>query len=137
MAPMNRSMLLWHCECFKTISDGNESLILSEGPMRSDLVFGVIKQVSNRFLLANALAKATRRFHKPGTRIEDTTNDVLIRFDWANAIADETPVRISTSVKVPRSSPNPAVVHREGTFTALPVGTSSRTPSKFSRVRVA
>jgi hypothetical protein len=66
--PMNRSMRLWQCECFKAIEDGNESLILSEGPMRSDLVFGSIKQVSNRLLLAKALAKATRGFHKHGTR---------------------------------------------------------------------
>jgi hypothetical protein len=55
--------------------------------MRSDLVFGAMKQVSNRFLIAKALAKATRGFHKPGTRIEDTTNDVSIRFDGANPIA--------------------------------------------------
>jgi hypothetical protein len=56
------------------------------GSMRSDLVFVAIRQVSNRFLLAEALAKATRRLHKPGTRIEDTTNDILERFGTANPI---------------------------------------------------
>jgi hypothetical protein len=52
--------------------------------MRSDLVFGATKQISNRFLLANTLATAARGLHKRGTRIQDTTNDVLIRFGWAN-----------------------------------------------------
>ena len=55
--------------------------------MRSELVFGAMAYVSNRFLLTNLTAKATRKFHKPAGRIEDTANDVLVRFSHANPIA--------------------------------------------------
>ena len=67
--------------------------------MRSNLVFIAMKQVPNRFLLAEALARATRGLHKPGSRIEDTTNDVLTRFGWANPIArrDTTTIAANTS----------------------------------------
>jgi hypothetical protein len=39
-------------------------------------------------LLTHLAAKATRRFHRPNTRIEDTTNEVLEHFRRANPIAD-------------------------------------------------
>ena len=105
--------------------------------MRSNLVFGAMKQVSNRFLLAKVLAKATREIHRPGTRIEDTTNDVLLPCDCAYPIADENAVRISTTVGSRRSRPHPAVVHRAGIFAVLSVGASSQAPSESSRVLVA
>ncbi len=54
--------------------------------MRSQLVFGAIGCISNRFLLTRAASKATRKFHRPHIRIEDTVNDVLMRFTWANPI---------------------------------------------------
>ncbi len=56
--------------------------------MRSELIFDAKSQVSNRFLLAKLLAEATRVFHRPGSRIQDTTNDVLVRFSRSNPIAD-------------------------------------------------
>ena len=52
--------------------------------MRSDLVFGAMGDVSNRYLLTKLASKAVRGMHKPGVRIEDTTNDVLVRFSRAN-----------------------------------------------------
>jgi len=55
--------------------------------MRSDLIFGAAKHIPNRYLLAGALAKAARALHRPGTRIQDTTNDVLVRFAHADQIA--------------------------------------------------
>jgi len=55
--------------------------------MRSELVSGALKQVSNRYLLTKLLATATRGFHRPGTRIQDTMNDVLVRFNWSNPMA--------------------------------------------------
>ena len=55
--------------------------------MRSELVFGAMTHVSNRFLLTRVAAKATRRFHRPNTRIEDTTNDVFVRFNQSNPLA--------------------------------------------------
>ena len=55
--------------------------------MRSDLVFGAMTYVSNRFLLTRLAAKATRKFHRPNTRIEDTANDVFERFGHINPLA--------------------------------------------------
>jgi hypothetical protein len=55
--------------------------------MRSDLVFGALTHVSNRFLLTRVAANATRRFHRPNTRIQDTANEVLERFRKANPLA--------------------------------------------------
>jgi len=56
--------------------------------MRSDLIFEAMTHVSGRYLLAKLVSKTTRKFHKPNTRIQDTTNDVLARFSRANPMAD-------------------------------------------------
>jgi len=55
--------------------------------MRSDLVFDAHALVPNRFLLCKLVSKAARAFHRPGDRIHDTTNDVLVRIGHANSIA--------------------------------------------------
>jgi hypothetical protein len=47
--------------------------------MRSELVFGAIPGISNRYHLCQLLAKATRKLHKPNTRLQDTVNDALVR----------------------------------------------------------
>ncbi len=52
--------------------------------MRSDLVFGALSHVSNRYQLCQLASKATRKLHKPNTRLQDTTNDVLTRFRKTN-----------------------------------------------------
>jgi hypothetical protein len=52
--------------------------------MRSDLVFGALSHVSNRYQLCQLASKATRKLHKPNTRLQDTTNDVLCRFHTSN-----------------------------------------------------
>ena len=52
--------------------------------MRSDLVFGALSHVSNRYQLCQLASKATRKLHKPNTRLQDTTNDVLYRFRKAH-----------------------------------------------------
>ena len=52
--------------------------------MRSDLVFGALSHVSNRYQLCQLASKATRKLHKPNTRLQDTTNEVLGRFQTAN-----------------------------------------------------
>jgi len=48
--------------------------------MRSDLVFGALSHVSNRYQLCQLASKATRKLHKPNSRLQDTTNEVLERF---------------------------------------------------------
>jgi hypothetical protein len=45
--------------------------------MRSDLVFEAVSHVSNRYQLCQLASKATRKMHKPNTRIPDTANQVL------------------------------------------------------------
>ena len=55
--------------------------------MRSELVFGAMTYISHRYLLTMLAARATRKFHRPNTRIQDTTNDVFERFARANSIA--------------------------------------------------
>ncbi len=52
--------------------------------MRSDLVFGALSHVSNRYQLCQLASKATRMLHKPNTRLQDTTNEVLVRFHTTN-----------------------------------------------------
>lgn len=52
--------------------------------MRSDLVFGALSHVSNRYQLCQLASKATRKLHKPNTRLQDTTNEVLVRFHTSN-----------------------------------------------------
>jgi len=52
--------------------------------MRSDLVFGALSHVSNRYQLCQLASKATRKLHKPNTRLQDTTNEVLGRFHTSN-----------------------------------------------------
>jgi len=52
--------------------------------MRSDLVFGALSHVSNRYQLCQLASKATRKLHKPSTRLQDTTNEVLDRFHTTN-----------------------------------------------------
>jgi len=61
--------------------------------MRSDLVFGALSHVSNRYQLCQLASKATRKLHKPSSRLQDTTNEVLDRFHVANpasAVSSET-----------------------------------------------
>ena len=47
--------------------------------MRSELVFEAVTTLRNRYTLCQLASKATRKFHKPNTRIQDTTNEVLTR----------------------------------------------------------
>jgi hypothetical protein len=47
--------------------------------MRSDRVFDALQTLRNRYMLCQLASKATRRFHKPNTRIQDTMNGVFDR----------------------------------------------------------
>jgi len=50
--------------------------------MRSDIVFDALA-TKNRFVLCHEAFKAVRLLHKSNTRIEDTTNDALMRIAGA------------------------------------------------------
>jgi len=46
---------------------------------RSDRVFDALHTLRNRYMLCQLASKATRKFHKPNTRIQETMNEVLDR----------------------------------------------------------
>jgi hypothetical protein len=46
--------------------------------MRTDLTFGALMHVKNRYHLCRLASNATRLLLMPNTRIQDTTNDELI-----------------------------------------------------------
>ena len=52
--------------------------------MRSNLIYDALDTVNNRYLLCQIVSKATRKFHKPTTRIQETMNDVLVRVGGAD-----------------------------------------------------
>lgn len=52
--------------------------------MRSNLVFHALQTVENRYMLCQLASKATRKFHRPTTRIQETMNQVLARISEAN-----------------------------------------------------
>lgn len=54
--------------------------------MRSELVFGAMTHVPNRFLLTKLVSKAIRKFHRPNTCIQQTANEVFVRITRANPI---------------------------------------------------
>ena len=62
--------------------------------MRSELIFGALTHVSNRYQLCQLASKATRKLHKPNTRLQDTTNEVLDRFK------DTVPMDVTTEAEL-------------------------------------
>ncbi len=52
--------------------------------IRSDLVFDALHTLRNRYMLCQLASKATRKFHRPNTRIQETMNEVLERIGGAN-----------------------------------------------------
>jgi len=69
--------------------------------MRSDLIFGALTHVNNRYQLCQLASKATRKLHKPNTRLQDTTNEVLDRFkdSMPMDVVREEPVETVASVR--------------------------------------
>ncbi len=54
----------------------------------SQLIFGALTHVRNRYELCQLASKAARKLHKPTTRLQDTMNDVLVRFHKANPMGE-------------------------------------------------
>jgi hypothetical protein len=65
--------------------------------MRSHLIYDAVGTMNNRYLLCQVVSKATRKFHKPTTRIPETVNEILVRVGKADE-AEE--VMAQPSVKV-------------------------------------
>jgi hypothetical protein len=72
--------------------------------MRSDLIFGALAHVKNRYQLCQLAAKATRKLHKPNTRLQDTTNEVLVRFRDSDPAAPTVLVSHPVSVQDRRAA---------------------------------
>ena len=56
--------------------------------MRADLTSMALAHESNRYLLTRLIAKATRKLHRPNTRLQDTMNDVFERLGCSKPRAD-------------------------------------------------
>jgi hypothetical protein len=93
--------------------------------MRSDLVFGAIKDVPNRYLLSQLVSKVARKLHRPGTRMQDTTNDVLLRFSGANPIGCELALRECLVVQSRPIMARPAIPHKSEVVTLPPARENS------------
>ena len=72
--------------------------------MRSDLIFGALAHVKNRYQLCQLASKATRKLHKPNTRLQDTTNDVLVRFHETSPMTKSVAASESQSVEQRRAA---------------------------------
>jgi len=105
--------------------------------MRSDLVFSAMTHVPNRYLLATVLAHATRKLHRPGSRIQDTTNEALARFSSANPIADKNAVRVSATVSSRRSRQQPVIPRQAKSIIVPALHENPQAPSEALRVPAA
>jgi hypothetical protein len=73
--------------------------------MRSDLVFGAISHVPNRYLLAQLASKATRKLHRAGTRMQDTANSVFAHFSVSNPLREKHVDSHLSVVQIPGARP--------------------------------
>jgi hypothetical protein len=65
--------------------------------MRADLTFMALAHESDRYLLTRLIAKATRKLHRPNTRLQDTMNDVFERFGCSKPRADRRAAEAASS----------------------------------------
>ena len=65
--------------------------------MRADLTFMALAHESNSYLLTQLIAKATRKLHRPNTRLQDTMNDVFERFACSEPGADHRAAEAASS----------------------------------------
>ncbi|MFZ0691929.1 MAG: DNA-directed RNA polymerase subunit omega [Acidobacteriaceae bacterium] len=70
--------------------------------MRSELIFGALTHISNRYQLCQLASKATRKLHKPNTRLQDTMNDVLLRFRETSPAAAALPSSRHEPISIPQ-----------------------------------
>ena len=62
--------------------------------MRSNLVYDALHTMRNRYMLCQVASKATRKSHRPNTRIPDTMNNVL------NKIADSNRTEVMSEPEI-------------------------------------
>jgi hypothetical protein len=109
-------------------------LVHPEVVMRSDLIFGAITNVPNRFLLSQLASKAARKLHRSGNRMQDTANDVLERFGRANPIGCEQAFRERLVVPLHPIGTHPVIPHKSKVVTLPPVRVKSNPLWEAARV---
>ena len=62
----------------------NKDRTSGRNTVRADLTLMALARESNRYLLTQLIAKATRKLHRPKTRLQDTMNDAFERFGCWN-----------------------------------------------------
>jgi hypothetical protein len=77
---------------------------MKEKNMRSDLIYGALAHVTNRYTLCQLASKATRKLHKPTTRIQDTTNEVFVRFHHESPAATTAATPEATQIQQRRAA---------------------------------
>ena len=85
--------------------------------VRSDLVFDALHTLRNRYMLCQLASKATRKFHRPNTRIQETMNEVLERI----GVADREQV-LAEPEKVAEAQRRAAVPNHRTRATARKIG---------------
>lgn len=85
--PSRRLKKIWLCVRVVTsvLGESSKSSTGAIKAMRSELVFAAERSLPNRYSLCRLVSTATRKFHRPNTRIEETTDLVLRRIAKANA----------------------------------------------------
>jgi hypothetical protein len=96
--------------------------------MRSDQVFGAMTNVPNRYLLSQLASKAARKLHRSGTRMQDTTNDVLVRFSRSNPIGCEQRLRERLVGPLCPTMTRPVIPHKSKVVTLPPQRERVRIP---------
>jgi hypothetical protein len=111
--------------------------IPQEETMRSQLIFGAMTFVPNRYLLTKLAAKATRKLHRPGARIADTINLTCVRFSEANPMAVEPFPSSGSDVAAPlQPEISPFAESAELQLREHPASSAERIPSEFLRLEV-
>jgi hypothetical protein len=65
--------------------------------MRAELASMALAHESNRYLLTRLIAKATRKLHRPNTRVQDTMNDAFKRFGCSKPREDRRAAEAASS----------------------------------------
>jgi hypothetical protein len=102
--------------------------------MRSDLVFGAMTYIPDRYLLSQVASKAADKMHRSGTRMQDTTNDVLLRFSRANPIRCEPALREQPAVQLRPIMTRPAIPYKSEVVPLPPAREKSNPLLEVARV---
>jgi hypothetical protein len=77
--------------------------------MRSDLIYRALTYILNRYQLCQLASKTICKLHKPHTRLQDTTNEVLVRFHQTSPIAPSTAMRAGIFAKPLEARPSVSI----------------------------